>query len=123
MPGPGWQARNRRMWRTELSDCCQESFDDSPETEPGTARGRPSEDRLGLAQRLALLLLWLYKTSVSPLLMSCCKFHPTCSEYAREAIASHGVLRGSRLAAARLLRCRPFAPGGIDPVPESRSLR
>lgn len=50
--------------------------------------------------------------------MTNCKFHPTCSAYAREAIKRFGVLKGSRLAAGRLLRCRPFAPGGIDPVPE-----
>lgn len=55
---------------------------------------------------------------MSHLLMTSCKFHPTCSEYAREAIERHGVLRGCRLAAGRILRCRPFAPGGIDPVPE-----
>ncbi len=104
------------MWRTVLSERCQEPFDDSLETpDPGGAR---ESRRLHAGQHLAVALLRLYKTAVSPLLMSCCKFHPTCSTYAREAIERHGVLHGSRLAVARILRCRPFAPGGIDPVPE-----
>lgn len=69
-------------------------------------------------QRIAVALLWMYKTMISPLLWSACKFHPTCSEYARQAILTHGLPHGSWLALMRLLRCRPFSPGGIDPVPE-----
>ena len=67
------------------------------------------------------LLLWAiraYKTAVSPLLPPACRFTPTCSEYAYLAVERHGVLRGSWLAAGRLLRCHPFARGGFDPVPE-----
>ncbi len=48
---------------------------------------------------------------------SACKFYPSCSRYAYEAIETHGARRGSWLALRRLLRCRPFSPGGIDPVP------
>jgi putative membrane protein insertion efficiency factor len=58
-----------------------------------------------------------YKRFVSPLLPPACRFHPTCSEYAAEAVAMHGVLRGGGLALGRLLRCNPWSAGGFDPVP------
>jgi len=58
-----------------------------------------------------------YKRLVSPLLPPACRFHPTCSEYAAQAVESHGVFRGSALAAGRLLRCHPWSAGGFDPVP------
>ena len=74
--------------------------------------------------RLLLALLALYKRWLSPALHtlapSGCKFLPTCSEYASTAIAVHGPLRGSLLAATRLLRCHPFSRGGFDPVPPAR---
>jgi putative membrane protein insertion efficiency factor len=69
--------------------------------------------------RLLVFLLALYKAFVSPLLPSSCKFYPTCSSYAQEAIARHGVARGLGLAMRRLLRCRPFSAGGYDPVPDA----
>lgn len=62
-------------------------------------------------------VLRTYKRFVSPMLPHSCRFVPTCSEYAIEAIERHGALRGSWLAAGRLLRCQPFARGGVDPVP------
>lgn len=52
-----------------------------------------------------------------------CRFFPSCSEYAREALVVHGTGRGSWLAMRRLLRCRPFGPSGVDPVPEARTAR
>lgn len=64
--------------------------------------------------RLALAALAFYKRRVSPLLPRSCRFAPTCSEYARLAILKHGLLRGTGLAAWRLLRCQPLHPGGID---------
>ena len=60
----------------------------------------------------------VYKLVISPLVPPACRFHPTCSAYAQEAIERHGALRGTLLAAKRLLRCHPFSPGGIDLVPE-----
>lgn len=62
-------------------------------------------------------LLKLYKRFVSPLLPPACRFEPSCSIYAMNAIAKHGVVRGARLTARRLLKCHPFHPGGWDPVP------
>ena len=67
-------------------------------------------------QRLILALLRLYKLAISPLLPSACRFYPTCSEYARDAVARYGAVRGSWLGLKRLLRCHPFHAGGYDPV-------
>ncbi|MEN7528069.1 MULTISPECIES: membrane protein insertion efficiency factor YidD [unclassified Cupriavidus] len=69
-------------------------------------------------KRILLALLRVYKIALSPYLGSQCRFLPTCSDYARDAIASHGPARGTWMAACRLCRCHPFAKGGYDPVPE-----
>ena len=75
------------------------------------------------AARLLALLLRGYRTGISPLLGPRCRFAPSCSAYALEAVTVHGALRGSALSARRLLRCHPFHPGGHDPVPPPRSSR
>jgi putative membrane protein insertion efficiency factor len=62
-------------------------------------------------------VLSFYKAAISPWLPRACRFEPTCSVYAREAIERYGFWHGARLAAGRLLRCHPFRPGGFDPVP------
>lgn len=64
-----------------------------------------------------LLLIRVYQKCISPFRMPCCRFYPTCSAYAAEAIASHGALRGGFYALRRLLKCHPFHKGGYDPVP------
>jgi len=66
---------------------------------------------------LLIGLIRLYKTLLSPMLPSACRFQPTCSVYATEAIRNHGALRGSILAIRRIGRCHPLHPGGYDPVP------
>jgi putative membrane protein insertion efficiency factor len=68
-------------------------------------------------RRLVCFAIAVYKRVLSPLLPTACRFTPTCSEYASEAVRTHGVLRGLRLATGRLLRCRPFSLPGHDPVP------
>ncbi len=68
--------------------------------------------------RVVLAGLRWYKRAVSPLMPPACRYTPTCSEYAMEAIETHGVARGSMLALRRILSCHPFARGGYDPVPE-----
>ena len=66
---------------------------------------------------LAGKMIRFYQLLISPLFPTACRFYPTCSEYAREAVLEYGVLKGSWLAARRIARCRPFGPGGFDPVP------
>ena len=65
---------------------------------------------------LILLILGGYKRFVSPLLPSACRFHPTCSQYMREAVEKYGARRGVWLGLRRLARCHPLNPGGLDPV-------
>ena len=70
-------------------------------------------------KRVLLALIRFYQKYISPLKRyGTCKYIPTCSEYAAQAIEKHGALKGSLLAAWRILRCNPFSQGGIDPVPE-----
>jgi putative membrane protein insertion efficiency factor len=65
---------------------------------------------------LVLDFLRLYKTFLSPFLPPSCRFTPTCSEYAREAVEKYGTIRGTWLATKRILRCQPFCKGGYDPM-------
>ncbi|MDK9699491.1 MAG: membrane protein insertion efficiency factor YidD [bacterium] len=62
-------------------------------------------------------LIYLYRIVLSPILGGQCRFHPSCSHYAEEAIRKHGSLRGGWLAIKRIFRCGPWHPGGFDPVP------
>jgi len=71
-------------------------------------------------RHLAAFLIRLYQWTVSPLLGPRCRFYPSCSQYALEAIQRFGVLQGGWLAARRLGRCHPWQPGGFDPVPPAR---
>lgn len=87
------------------------------------SRGRRQTNGINSAARSAavwmlLLLVRFYIAFLSPFLGGACKFHPSCSNYAYEAIRLHGAKRGLALAGKRLLRCRPFTKGGFDPVPE-----
>ncbi len=66
---------------------------------------------------ILIALIRVYQLFVSPLLGNHCRFYPSCSQYAREAIARYGALRGGWLAIRRVLRCHPWHPGGVDPVP------
>jgi hypothetical protein len=68
-------------------------------------------------RRLLATLIRGYQRFVSPALPPSCRFHPSCSQYALEAVTRYGALKGGWLAARRLARCHPFHPGGFDPVP------
>jgi putative membrane protein insertion efficiency factor len=69
-----------------------------------------------LLRELFLLPLHLYRRVISPALGAHCRYHPSCSEYAVEAVRTHGVIRGGVRAAWRVMRCNPWSHGGIDPV-------
>jgi len=92
------------------------------ETRESARLQQPSNNLYEASNEVSVnILLWalrVYRAVFSPLMPFGCKFYPSCSQYASEAIARHGALRGMRLAALRLLRCRPFTRGGFDPVPE-----
>ena len=77
--------------------------------------------RLSGPQRIALALLRAYKLCLSPLFAGSCRFVPSCSDYARDAVVEHGVLKGSWLALRRLSRCHPLGSSGLDPVPRRAS--
>ena len=70
---------------------------------------------------LLIALLKFYRLFISPLYGQVCRYHPSCSTYALEAVQVHGSIRGSWLAVRRLVRCHPWAPGGYDPVPPKKS--
>jgi uncharacterized protein len=79
-----------------------------------------TRDRPSAAARVLAAAITGYRRFISPLLMPRCRFLPSCSAYALEAVQLHGALRGGWLAARRLSRCHPFHAGGLDPVPTGR---
>jgi len=98
----------------------------TPEVDP-SRRGSAHLAKLGASRSagewILLSLLGVYKALLSPFFGGACKYHPSCSNYAYEAIQRHGARRGVLLALQRLGRCRPFVPGGFDPVPSVDDLR
>ncbi|NJL68029.1 MAG: membrane protein insertion efficiency factor YidD [Microcoleus sp. SM1_3_4] len=90
-------------------------------THPTTIDYQLSTINYQLMKRLAIQTIRVYKMAISPYLPNACRFQPTCSQYAIEAIERFGVARGSLMAAGRILRCNPFHPGGFDPVPPKDS--
>ena len=72
------------------------------------------------AARGVIFLIELYRHTLSPMRMPTCRFSPTCSQYAVEALAEYGLIRGGWLAVVRLLKCGPWHRGGWDPIPERR---
>jgi putative membrane protein insertion efficiency factor len=85
-------------------------------------RAHPDSDGAKRARAVMIFLpvfmIRTYQVIIRPLLIGSCKFYPSCSEYAVEALQTHGLGRGFALAVRRVCRCHPFSPGGIDPVPE-----
>ncbi|HKL87025.1 MAG TPA: membrane protein insertion efficiency factor YidD [Treponemataceae bacterium] len=70
-----------------------------------------------LLQKLLCKIIWLYQKTISPLFPPSCRYYPTCSAYAYEAVTRYGPYKGSFIAIKRILRCHPFHEGGYDPVP------
>jgi uncharacterized protein len=81
------------------------------------ADGQVAQARPSAAARVLMALITGYRRFISPLLGARCRFAPSCSAYALEAVREHGALRGTWLAVRRIGRCHPFNPGGFDPVP------
>ncbi|MDL2232546.1 membrane protein insertion efficiency factor YidD [Ruminococcaceae bacterium OttesenSCG-928-L11] len=69
-------------------------------------------------KHVIIALIKIYRRFLSPLKPACCRFYPTCSAYALEAVSSYGAVKGGFLALKRILKCHPFHPGGFDPVPK-----
>ena len=88
-----------------------------------TTGGQQAPGRRSAGVWVLVMLLTAYRRLVSPLLPPSCRFYPSCSAYALEAVQVHGALRGSWLAVRRLSRCHPFHAGGLDPVPPARPPR
>lgn len=76
-----------------------------------------AEARPSLGQKLFMGAIRVYQMTISRAMPPSCRFYPSCSEYALQAIAKHGILKGTWLGARRIARCHPFHPGGYDPVP------
>lgn len=70
-----------------------------------------------MIKNLFIILIKGYRLLISPLFPPACRFHPTCSQYAIEALETFGIVQGSCLALKRILRCHPYHPGGYDPIP------
>lgn len=76
---------------------------------------------MSFAARALVTLIGIYRRFISPLLGRHCRYEPTCSAYALEAIRTHGAGRGAAMAVLRVARCHPFHPGGLDPVPGKKA--
>ena len=87
---------------------------------PGASRDRIS--LVSIPARIATFVIHLYRRFLSPSFPRHCRYEPTCSAYALEALRTYGFLRGTALAARRIVRCHPFHPGGLDPVPDRRTV-
>ncbi len=74
-----------------------------------------------IAIAIPLLLIWGYKLLISPMIGQRCRFHPTCSQYAIDALKSHGLVIGGWLSVKRILKCHPLHAGGFDPVPNKQN--
>jgi uncharacterized protein len=81
---------------------------------------RPLRSAAALPRTAGIGLVWAYRYTLGLLFPASCKFHPSCSQYAIDALRSHGLVRGSMLAGWRLLRCHPWSSGGVDRVEDQR---
>jgi putative membrane protein insertion efficiency factor len=92
----------------------------SPRRSGSCPSADPTKRTLNTAVALRALL-HVYRLGISPLLPRSCRFHPSCSQFALEAMSEHGAVAGTRLTLGRLMRCHPWSPGGYDPVPSRKA--
>ena len=122
--GPGAAGRGRPVvranWATDLDGAIAAARGRPRERARPTVDDRSDDAAATLGARVLSLPIVAYRRWISPALPARCRFYPSCSAYALEAVATHGALRGTGLAIWRLLRCHPFHPGGYDPVPPAR---
>ena len=104
-----------------LSEACAEASPEACATANAADNSKNAPQSCSLARRVAtaplVLLVRFYQICISPLKPSCCRFTPTCSQYALEALRKYGVFKGTWLAIKRILRCHPWGGSGYDPVP------
>jgi hypothetical protein len=108
---------------TSTADCCNETAG-SRETIERTAAESGIAKRVFRAlnpKTLLISLVKLYRLCISPWFSPCCRFQPSCSRYAQEALEEHGLVRGLFLSFLRIIRCQPFCKGGYDPVPRKKA--
>lgn len=101
----------------EVPDATRVAQDDNTDSQPASDARPAAKGIAAVPQFLLILGVRLYQVALSPLLGGSCRYFPSCSAYAIEALERHGALRGSWLAIRRIGRCHPFRPGGYDPVP------
>lgn len=89
--------------------------------DPGCGKSGGSGNSCGIAAGILIFFIKIYQKVVSPLFPACCRFYPTCSHYAVEALRAHGLIRGLALSVWRILRCQPWCRGGYDPVPPPKN--
>ena len=104
-----------------LAEACAEASPEACATAVAADNSKNAPQSCSLARRVAkaplVLLVRFYQICISPLKPSCCRFTPTCSQYALEALRKYGVFKGTWLAIKRILRCHPWGGSGYDPVP------
>lgn len=101
---------------------CGEEADGGRSIHSGTVETSRPHERLNMTLPFVLIIRF-YQKVISPWIFPCCRFTPSCSRYAVEALEKHGLLKGAVLSAWRLLRCQPFCRGGYDPVPHGFTLK
>jgi len=109
---------------TSSADCCFEAAGSREAIKETTGKGGIIKGFFSCLnpKKLLILLVKLYRLCISPWFTPCCRFQPSCSNYAQEALEKHGLIKGLSFSFLRIIRCQPFCKGGHDPVPEKKAL-
>ena len=108
---------------TSTEDCCAEAAGSREAIEKTTAESGIIKRVISSLnpKNLLIALIKLYRLCVSPWFSPCCRFQPSCSSYAKEALEVHGLVKGLYISFLRIIRCQPFCKGGYDPVPPKKA--